>query len=128
MEEAARRLGVSVATVRRRLHGGELQGFQQPTSQGFKWLVKVPEDSTADTRSKANSQTDSEGISEGMFDSSSTRGEVAALRETIGILKEELETRHREVQELHVLLQQQAQAALPAPKENRHSWWRFWGR
>ena len=51
-------------------------------------------------------------------------GELVALRETVAILSEELEARRREVQELHVLLQH-AQAALPAPKENR-PWWRFW--
>jgi uncharacterized coiled-coil protein SlyX len=38
----------------------------------------------------------------------------------------ELEARRREVQELHVLLQQ-AQAALPAPGPSRPWWW-FWRR
>jgi hypothetical protein len=35
----------------------------------------------------------------------------------------QIEAEGREVQELHVLLQQ-AQAALPAPREDHHSWWR----
>jgi uncharacterized membrane protein len=35
----------------------------------------------------------------------------------------QIEARGREVQELHVLLQQ-TQAALPVPKEDHHSWWR----
>jgi hypothetical protein len=134
MEEAARRLGVSVATIRRRLHSGELQGFQEPTSQGFKWLVEVlPELTTVGTPNKSHGQINSEDISDGVSDPddgmsgvSNTNGEVAALKETIEILREELESRRREVQELHVLLQQ-AQAALPTPRDNR-SWWRFWQR
>jgi hypothetical protein len=134
MEEAARRLGVSVATIRRRLHSGELPGFQEPTSQGFKWLVEVPELATG-TPSKPNSQTNSKGVSDSVSDLdgdtpgvSTANGEVGALKETISVLREELEARRREVQELHVLLQQ-AQAALPAPKEDRQSWWqRLWHR
>jgi hypothetical protein len=135
MEEAARRLGVSVATIRRRLHSGELQGSQEPTSQGFKWLVEVSELATAGTASKSNSQTDSKGVSDsvsdlggGMSSVSTANGEVGALKETIAILREELEARRREVQELHVLLQH-AQAALSAPKEDHLSWWqRLWHR
>jgi len=40
--EAARRLGVSADTVRRRLKRGELEGEQHPTAQGFVWLVAMP--------------------------------------------------------------------------------------
>jgi hypothetical protein len=134
MEEAAKRLGVSVATIRRRLHSGELQGFQEPTSQGFKWLVEVPESATVGTPSKSKSQTDSKGVSDSVSDLDgdmsgvyTTNGKVGALKETIAILREELEARRREVQELHVLLQH-AQAALPAPKENRSWWRRVWRR
>ena len=68
MEEAARRLGVSVATIRRRLHSGELQGFQEPTSQGFKCLLEVPELTTVGTPRKSHSQTNSEGVSDGASD------------------------------------------------------------
>lgn len=123
MEEAARRLGVSVATIRRRLHSGELQGFQEPTSQGFKWLVEVSELTTVGTPNKPYSQTDSESPPDLHDVVSGTNGEVTALKETIAILREELEARRREVQELHVLLQH-AQSALPAPQEDRLSWWR----
>ncbi len=66
---------------------------------------------------------------------SAPSGEVAALRELNAQLKAqvemqgvELDARRREVQELHVLLQQ-AQAALPVPKEDHKSWWRrLWHR
>jgi hypothetical protein len=74
---------------------------------------------------------------------------LALLREVVGVLRDELEARRREVQQLHTLLAQ-AQArigALPAPPEpagpiehaspladpdpvppaaDRRPWWRFW--
>ena len=51
---------------------------------------------------------------------------IEALQSQIQSQKDQLEARGREVQELHVLLQQ-AQAALPAPRDSR-PWWRFWQR
>jgi len=106
--EAARHLGLSTRTIRRKLHDGELSGRQLSTPQGFVWMVEL---------------ADEQGSSD---------GEVGALRELVDVLKDEVSTlkgelteRGQEMQQLHVLLQQ-AQAALPVPKENRHSWWRFW--
>ena len=106
--EAARHLGLSTRTIRRKLHDGELSGRQLSTPQGFVWMVEL---------------ADEQGSSD---------GEVVALRELVDVLKDEVSTlkgelteRGQEMQQLHVLLQQ-AQAALPAPKENR-PWWRFWG-
>jgi hypothetical protein len=55
------------------------------------------------------------------------KSDLEARDKQIGFLKEELEARRREVQELHVLLQQ-AQAALPAPRDNRSWWQRLWRR
>ena len=54
-------------------------------------------------------------------------GEVRRLEEMVAMLQHQLEVRERETQQLHILLQQ-SQAALPAPKEDHHSWWRFWHR
>ena len=50
---------------------------------------------------------------------------MEVLRREMDSKDVELEARRREVQELHVLLQQ-AQAALTAPIENHRSWWQFW--
>jgi hypothetical protein len=65
---------------------------------------------------------------------SAPSGEVAALRELNAQLKAqvetqgmELEARRREVQELHVLLQQ-FQMALPAARDNRSWWHKLWHR
>jgi hypothetical protein len=113
ISEAARLLGISEPTARRRVRSGELPGTQTPTPQGFVWMVELPDDLPLDSASS---------------------GGIAALRELNAQLKAqveaqgvELEARRREVQELHVLLQQ-FQIALPAAGDNR-SWWRkFWHR
>jgi hypothetical protein len=130
MAEAARRFGVTVETIKRRLQRGELQGHQQPRPQGFVWLIEMPEE----THNQGDTPTVTPSSS--LSDTPSANGEVRRLEEMIEFLRQEmqsknrqletkdrqLEERAREVQELHVLLQR-AQAALPAPKEDRQSWW-----
>ncbi len=113
ISEAARLLGISEPTARRRVRSGELPGRQTPTPQGFVWMVELADDLLMD---------------------SSPSGELAALRELNAQLKAqveaqgvELEARRREVQELHVLLQQFG-TALPAARDNRSWWYRLWHR
>ena len=110
--EAAERLRLSEQTVRRRVRSGELPGVQLDTPQGFIWMVELPDDLSTDNPDS---------------------GEIKVLRELIDTLRAQIETlsaelegRRREAQEFLFLLQQ-AQAALPAPRDNR-SWWRFWQR
>ena len=125
--EAARLLRVSEQTVRRRLRSGELKGSQVSSVGGFAWMVDLPDDLAQD-RQVDNLET----------------GEIAAMRALMArmeaqieaqqkqIEKQEeayhwqLEAKDKQIEQLHVLLQQ-AQAALPAPRD-RHSWWRFWAR
>jgi excisionase family DNA binding protein len=42
--EAARRLGVTEDTVKRRLRKGELQGERKERSQGYTWMVELPDE------------------------------------------------------------------------------------
>ena len=118
--EAAHRLGISQDTVRKRLRLGELTGEQAKAPGGFRWLVELPGENA-------------EPQGQGETHQEQTTSEAPYVRELISSLKaqiqtqqEELEARRREVEQLHVLLQQ-AQAALPEPKDGR-SWWRFWER
>jgi len=99
--EAARRLGISVDTVRRRISKGELLAHREPTPQGFRWEIELgPNDQPLNSH---------EGNNELL----------------VTILREELDARRREIEQLHVLLgQAQAQTALAAPE--RRSWWRRW--
>jgi len=53
------------------------------------------------------------------------QSQVSGQQEQLSAKDLQLDSKDRQIQELHILLQQ-AQAALPAPKENRHStWWRL---
>jgi hypothetical protein len=135
MTEAARRLDVTVETVKRRLRRGELQGHQQPRPQGFTWLIEMPED-TGDQDSTP-SVTPS--------DTPTSNAEVHRLEDMISLLQKELDvtreelehqrsmyqselvSKNKQIEQLHILLQQ-AQAALPAPRDNRPWWQRLWRR
>jgi len=104
--EAARRLGVSTDTIRRRIGKGELTAHQEPTPQGFRWEVQLePNDQSLNGHD------------------SNLEVLVTTLQAQVQAQAEELDARRREVQELHVLLQT-AQAALTAPESK--PWWRRW--
>lgn len=124
IQEAAQRLGGSQDTIRRRIRRGALQAHQVPTPQGFRWAVELPDDAQAEPMPP-----------QGQDVGAAQEGEAQALRELVDTLqaqvegqREELEARRREVQELHVLLQQHVQQrALPPPGGS--SWWkRLWPR
>jgi len=137
MVEAAHQLRVSVDTVKRRIQKGELKGYQQPRPQGFIWLVEMPEEANLPGSDPANTPVDT----------AVSAGELRRLEEMVQFLKaelagrdiqieswkqeaeahrEQLQAKDRQIEQLHVLLQQ-AQAALPAAREGR-AWWRFWRR
>jgi excisionase family DNA binding protein len=113
LSEAAVYLKMSERTVRRWLHTGKLQGSQMPTDRGFQRLVDIPDDL----------QVEPEGEVPGEMQA--LRDMNAVLMKRLDLADQELEARRREVQELHVLLQQ-AQSALPSPRGTQRPWWRFW--
>jgi hypothetical protein len=93
--------------------------------------TKTSGESSGETSGKSQATDDHRGSDS---DHTDLRVLVAALQSQVETqerqlegYERELEARRREVQELHVLLQQ-AQAALPAPRD-RHPWWqRLWRR
>jgi len=101
--EASRILGLSAATVKRRLVRGELTGRKEIRPQGTRWLVEV------DTSTKVNPQVTDRSVN--------GAGELTM----IAWLQEELTARRREVAELHQLLAQQT-----ALNAGRRPWWMFW--
>jgi excisionase family DNA binding protein len=116
VNEAARLLGVSRDTITRRIRAGDLEAHQEPRPQGHVWRVVIPD----------------EAISEGHY--SDVMGELQTLRKMVSMLqtqveadREELVSKNKQIEQLHVLLQQ-AQAALPAPRDNRRWWQRLWRR
>jgi hypothetical protein len=122
--EAADRLKVSTQTIKRRLKNGTLKGEQKDTPQGYIWLVDISE-------AEADTSILNEDISDDTLVAISR--EMQRLEQMVEILQKELEHRDgqleakdKQIGQLHVLLQQ-AQAALPPPRNHR-SWWRFWQR
>jgi len=94
--EAAKVLGISADGVRKRIRRGELPAEKTPRAQGFTWTVDLSDlDSHQDT----------------------SIGENEALRNTIAILREQLElTNHH----LGLTLSELAETrkALPTPKKD----------
>ena len=117
--EAARCLGMSIDSIRRRIAKNELKARKVPSSHGEIYLVELPDDAIPVTATPATEEKEDNTVA------------IEAMRQTISILETELESRRREVQELHVLLQQ-AQKQLPPGKTEdtkeetpvNVSWWR----
>jgi hypothetical protein len=81
--EAARILGVSVDTVRRRIRSGALKASQKKTSSGHVWMVELPPGYTAaDVQASANSAN-----------VEALRREISDLRAEIKQLRELLSTK-----------------------------------
>jgi hypothetical protein len=122
--DAAKILNISMDTVRRRISKGELKARKVPSTHGETYLVEVPEEPGP--------------VSEVPEDKEDNPVAIEAMRKTISILETELEARRREVQELHVLLQQAQKQLPPGNTESstektpvKVSWWRRlipWGK
>jgi predicted transcriptional regulator len=120
IKEAAERLGISEVTIRRRLRMGQLKGYQESPPTG-KWFIEVSDDDVEQGEVDRDEDDDSLELVGALRDTIKRQDEVIAL------LKHQLEAREREVQELHVLLQQ-FQIALPAARDNRPWWDKLWHR
>ena len=127
--EAAQLLGVSVDTIERRLKRGNLNGHKEERPQGLTWMVEVPEEVIASVRNGDVPPAAAPG--EPSASPPHSGGHLLVLEQLVATLQtqvkadqEELGAKNKQIEQLHVLLQQ-AQAALSAPKEHR-PWWRFW--
>jgi excisionase family DNA binding protein len=121
IREAARRLGVSPDTIRRRIRGGELASTRAQQGKGSIIYVELP-DAAPNAKPTAGEEYSSPAdlgssvaSSRGEEYSSPLPPEVEILKDYVSELKRQLEAREREVRELHVLLEQ-AQRALPPPR------------
>jgi hypothetical protein len=124
IQEAATRLGVSVETIRRRIHKGVLKARQVPTPQGFVWMVESPNEEPQRETPAEESEPMHELIAvlKAQLEKKDHQLEIQAAAH-----QEQLEAKDRQIEQLHVLLQQ-AQAALPAPRDSRPWWQRLWRR
>jgi hypothetical protein len=142
IKEAAERLALSELTIRRRLHAGLLTGHKETTPQGFVWMIELPDDvpgiETKKNGDKEIGEKEDQSLAELVAALSARvegqqelnevlQSQIQAQKDQLEAKDKQIEARAREVQELHVLLQR-AQSALPVPKEDCPSWWRFWQR
>jgi hypothetical protein len=129
ISQAVTRLGVSEVTIRRRLRKGELKGQKRQTPQGYVWLIELPDDIPKDNKNGGNGEGDSllELVAALRSQVEGQQELVDSLQAQVKIQQEELTAKNKQIEQLHVLLQQ-AQAALPAPRDNRPWWRRLWRR
>jgi hypothetical protein len=111
IKEAAKQLRVSELTIRRRLAKGFLTGVQEPTPQGYVWMVDLSDDEAEGHH----------GVAQEII--SRMEDTIAILSDQVKVQQEELTAKNKQIEQLHILLQH-AQSALPAPTENHQPWWR----
>ena len=133
--EAGKILGVAEITIRRRLRSGEVKGQKRSTPQGYVWMVELSEEDLRRNQEheEGNGKRQSDPIEVEVAD------EVGFLRQMVEFLKKDLTSRElswqqqlqakdKQIEQLHVLLQQ-AQTALSVPREDHQPWWRrLWHR
>ena len=118
--EAAKCLGMSIDSIRRRIAKGELKARKVPSPHGEIYMVELSDNVVPAAESAEVGEVKEENIVA-----------LEAMKKTIAILETELDARRREVQELHVLLQQAQKQLPPGKAENKAaeapqkvSWWK----
>jgi excisionase family DNA binding protein len=117
VEEAARRLGVSSITIRRRLRKGALEAVKVETPQGHQWLVQLDGDVAEGDQSPdhvAIEQPTTPPIEQVPATDALAR-EIARLEAHNQDLRGQLDDRVREIERLHTILSQTVRA-LPVPE------------
>ena len=118
----AGRIGITPEAVRKRIARGSLEA----TKQDGRWYVAMDgQDGHGPASTTANQKPDAPHWQEREQDASGQRQDdkdrlIDVLQGQVRSQGDELDARRREVQELHVLLQQ---AALPSAGDRR-PWWR----
>ena len=116
IQAAAHSLGISEITIRRKLRSGQIPGHQEDPPSG-RWWVDIPDDQLSSPSSDDGPPPDFTEEGHGFKEL------IAVLKREVSSLHHHLETREREVRELHVIIQQQA-LALPSGRVSNQSWWR----
>ncbi len=120
---AAGRMGVTPEAVRKRIARGTISA----TKQDGRWYVVLDDQDGKDAAYRTGRPVPDglDGDQDNVQDAKDKLIEV--LQAQVESQGAQLDARTREVQELHVLLQQ-TQAALPAPRRDRPWWRRVLGR
>ena len=116
IQAAAHSMGISEITIRRKLRTGQIPDHQEdPPSR--RWWVDIPDD-------QLSSPNPGNGTPQAVAEEGHGFKElIAVLKREVSSLQHHLETREREVRELHVIIQQQT-LALPSARVSNKGWWR----
>jgi len=137
--DAATALGIAEITLKRRIKTGQVEARKEKMTRGWRYLVEVPDDLSADTAQSPTTHLES------------TLSEIVRLlREENQKLLKQLDDRSREVSELHVLIERLTRQETPlieapqtpvsaesldrseipqvTPQSRRGVWWRIWSR
>ncbi len=105
IQRAATILRISPSTIRCRIDAGTLTGHQQPTPEGLTWLVELPEESRANPPVTAVARMENyQGLHS--FQDVGFRELVDGLGRQVRTLTEQLSAKDRQIEQLHLLLQQ----------------------
>ena len=126
-QEAARRLGVSVDTVERRLKRGELQGQQEQRAKGWRWMIEVPDAAPANNGfAPADAPASSTDAPADPVLLNAFKSQIDHLQEQVKSLNHQLTVKDNQIAEL-LIVTRQAQAQLPPPPaalpERRRGFW-----
>lgn len=107
VKDAAQRLGVSADTVKRRIKAGALEARQEPTAQGYRWLVAIGAPETPPAG--------------GAAEIAQLRAEAERLRGLLAEIAAERDYLRTALLGSLARLPQIAERASQRP-----AWWRFW--
>jgi hypothetical protein len=132
VDEAAKRLKVAPATIRRQLKRGQLQGKQVPRPYGFSWVIWVDDrlDSGQSGESLSTPRIDKERdtlILDLTHQISQLSGQLGFVQAQFVQTQAQLQAAHQEILALRAPEKEPETAEeSPAYAEPRRSWWRFW--
>ena len=116
--DAAKRLGISPYTLRRRIKAGKVQAKQQPTRQGYEYLVFLEADATPDPLDIKPERTELQVLAE-LVQQQSQR--IEQLSAEVGYWRGRYE--ERESPKLLVA----PEPAGDQEESRSRPWWKFWG-
>jgi hypothetical protein len=108
LKDAAALLGISVDTVKRRMHRGELESRRETIPQGFRWLVRVDPPETEAGESSLSDRSDNRGVDVPL-----------PSTDVVAVMQAQLEARNREVASLLATIASQARALEQAEERLR---------
>jgi predicted site-specific integrase-resolvase len=119
LKDAHELTGLSERTLKSYIKQGKLDAVLVGSGQHRHWEINPESLETIEKKPPKDESSDDSQQNDLQF-------LVNAQQHQLQVLEKELEVKNKQIEQLHILLQQ-AQAALPSPNHSR-AWWRFWQR